>query len=122
MALGLIQNNNKSHCQLEVIIASDQLSENNKDLLRMLNNEFNNNNIDIGSVDLLINVDSSCRDYNRVWRTSTRKGQLIFNMNIQTTDEPSNFPESNGLLPTCDKIMMDLIMRIRENTVGWTND
>ena len=47
---------------------------------------------------------------------------MIFDLNIQSLEEDTYFPESNGIVCTNDRIAMDLIMRIRENTEGWVNN
>lgn len=62
-----------------MVISSDQLN-NNMDLLKMLNNP--KNGIEMTGIDLLVNLDTSCKDYKRIWRTSTRKGQIVFDLNI----------------------------------------
>jgi len=90
------------------------------DLLEILKND--KNGLMQNNIDMLVNLDTSCKDYNRLWRTSCRKGQIVFDINIQTADDDFYFPESNGVVPTNDRIAMELVMRIRENTVGWIDD
>lgn len=73
---------------------------------------------EIGSVDLIIALDSGCIDYNRLCLTTSLRGYLAADLHTQILTEGKHSGEGGGIVPDVDRIERALLNTIEDAETG----
>jgi acetylornithine deacetylase/succinyl-diaminopimelate desuccinylase-like protein len=72
----------------------------------------------IGSPALVIALDSGCGDYERIWSTTSLRGMITCNLDVQVLEETTHSGIASGIVPSSMRIMRQLLDRIEDPLTG----
>jgi hypothetical protein len=63
-------------------------------------------------------LDSGTLDYKRFWLTNSLRGFLVINLKVKVLNESVHSGSGTGIVPTCFRIIRQLIERIERASTG----
>jgi acetylornithine deacetylase/succinyl-diaminopimelate desuccinylase-like protein len=72
----------------------------------------------IGQPDLVICLDAECADYDRLWMTTSLRGNIIGTLNIQMLTEGVHSGSGSGIAASCFDVLRQLLMRVSNPATG----
>jgi acetylornithine deacetylase/succinyl-diaminopimelate desuccinylase-like protein len=72
----------------------------------------------LGRVDLVVCLDSGCLDYERLWLTTSLRGNLIAELRVAVLREGVHSGNAGGLLPSVTMVLRRLLDRIEDPRDG----
>jgi len=112
-AINILQKQNLSHGRCVIIIEASEESGSN-DLyyyMELLKDR-------IGEVSLIICLDSCCANYDQMWITTSLRGLIMGELSVRTLTEGIHSGVSSGVVPSCFRILNQLISRIEDIKTG----
>ena len=73
---------------------------------------------DLGTVDLVICLDSGALDYERLWITTSLRGNLIATVKVEVLTSGVHSGEAGGVIPSSFRILRQLLQRIEDAETG----
>jgi len=74
----------------------------------------------IGTPDLMVCMDSGCKDYNALWMTTSLRGVCILDLTVECLDESVHSGSGSGIAPDSFTIMRILLDRLQDAKTGKT--
>ncbi|MCP3920776.1 MAG: M20/M25/M40 family metallo-hydrolase [bacterium] len=72
----------------------------------------------IGEPDLVICLDSGCGDYDRMWLTTSLRGNLTATLKVDTLREGVHSGDASGVVPSSFRILRVLLDRLEDANTG----
>ena len=72
----------------------------------------------LGSPDLVVCLDSGCLSYDRLWLTTSLRGNLVATVSVQVLDEGVHSGSAGGVVPTSFRLLRVLLDRIEDPRTG----
>jgi len=72
----------------------------------------------IGTVDLVVCLDSGCGNYDQLWLTTSLRGMVIGNLTVRVLTEGVHSGAASGIVPSSFRIARNLLNRIEDETTG----
>jgi acetylornithine deacetylase/succinyl-diaminopimelate desuccinylase-like protein len=72
----------------------------------------------IGTPSLVICLDSGCLSYDRLWLTSSLRGNLIVSVRVDVLTEGVHSGMAGGVVPSSFRILRSILSRIEDETTG----
>ena len=72
----------------------------------------------VGTPDLICCLDSGCDNYNRIWLTTSLRGNIAFTLSAQTMVDGMHSGVASGIAPSSFRIMRQLLSRLEDDTTG----
>jgi acetylornithine deacetylase/succinyl-diaminopimelate desuccinylase-like protein len=72
----------------------------------------------IGRPSLVICLDSSCLSYDRLWLTTSLRGNLVASVRVQVLTEGVHSGAAGGIVPSSFRILRRIMSRIEDETTG----
>ena len=72
----------------------------------------------IGTPSLVICLDSGCGNYDQLWCTTSLRGIVAGNLEVQVLDEGVHSGDASGIVPSSFRILRQLLDRIDDSTTG----
>ena len=72
----------------------------------------------IGRPDLVVCLDSGCLTYDRLWRTSSLRGNVVVTVRVDVLTEGVHSGLAGGLVPSSFRILRRLLSRIEDERTG----
>ncbi|MBD89112.1 MAG: peptidase M20 [Deltaproteobacteria bacterium] len=72
----------------------------------------------IGTVDLVVCLDSGCGDYERLWLTTSLRGTVAGNLRVDILREGVHSGRASGIVPSSFRIARELIGRLEDSATG----
>jgi acetylornithine deacetylase/succinyl-diaminopimelate desuccinylase-like protein len=72
----------------------------------------------IGSPSLVICLDSGCLSYDRLWLTSSLRGNLVADIRVQVLTEGVHSGGAGGVVPSSFRILRRILSRIEDEVTG----
>ncbi len=72
----------------------------------------------IGTVDLVVCLDSGCGNYEQLWLTTSLRGMVIGNLTVRVLTEGVHSGAASGIVPSSFRIARGLISRIEDESSG----
>ena len=66
----------------------------------------------VGTPDLICCLDSGCDNYNRIWLTTSLRGNIAFTLSAQTMVDGMHSGVASGIAPSSFRIMRQLLSRL----------
>jgi acetylornithine deacetylase/succinyl-diaminopimelate desuccinylase-like protein len=72
----------------------------------------------IGKPDLVVCLDSGCGNYDQLWNTTSLRGLIGGELNVEILDEGVHSGDASGVVPSSFRILRQLLDRIEETNSG----
>jgi acetylornithine deacetylase/succinyl-diaminopimelate desuccinylase-like protein len=72
----------------------------------------------IGRPDLVVCLDSGCLTYDRLWRTSSLRGNVVATVRVDVLSEGVHSGLAGGLVPSSFRILRRLLSRVEDERTG----
>jgi acetylornithine deacetylase/succinyl-diaminopimelate desuccinylase-like protein len=72
----------------------------------------------IGEPSLVVCLDSGCGDYDRLWLTTSLRGNASGTLSIRVLDEGVHSGSASGIVPSSFRILRQLLARLEDETTG----
>jgi acetylornithine deacetylase/succinyl-diaminopimelate desuccinylase-like protein len=72
----------------------------------------------IGRPDLVVCLDSGCLSYDRLWLTSSLRGNLVQTVRVQVLTEGVHSGAAGGIVPTSFRVLRRLLDRVEDPATG----
>jgi acetylornithine deacetylase/succinyl-diaminopimelate desuccinylase-like protein len=72
----------------------------------------------LGSPDLVVCLDSGCLSYDRLWLTSSLRGNLVATVSVQVLTEGVHSGSAGGIVPTSFRLLRLLLDRLEDPRTG----
>lgn len=72
----------------------------------------------IGTVDLVVCLDSGCGNYEQLWLTTSLRGMVIGNLTVRVLSEGVHSGAASGIVPSSFRIARALLSRIEDPVTG----
>lgn len=72
----------------------------------------------IGSPSLVVCLDAECGDYDRLWGTTSLRGNLTGTLSVEVLREGVHSGSASGIVPSSFRILRSLIERVEDSTTG----
>jgi acetylornithine deacetylase/succinyl-diaminopimelate desuccinylase-like protein len=72
----------------------------------------------LGDLDLVICLDSGALDYERLWVTTSLRGNLVVSVSVTVLEHGVHSGEAGGIVPSSFRILRELLDRIEDPTTG----
>ena len=72
----------------------------------------------IGSPSLVICLDSGCLSYDRVWLTSSLRGNLVASLRVDVLTEGVHSGAAGGVVPSSFRILRKILSRVEDEATG----
>ena len=72
----------------------------------------------LGGVDLVVCLDAGCQDYERLWLTTSLRGNLLAELRIEVLREGVHSGNAGGLIPSVTMVLRRLLDRIEDPRDG----
>lgn len=69
-------------------------------------------------LDLLIALDSGAGDYNRLWLTSSMRGNVKFDLRVKVLNEGVHSGDASGIVPSAFGVIRTLLNRLEDSATG----
>ena len=109
-SIKLIQLQNAKHGRIVVTIESGEESG-SPDLVYYLKKLKDR----IGNPDLMICMDSGCKDYNALWLTTSLRGVFLFELEVECLKESVHSGTGSGIAPDSFTVMRQLLDRLDDS-------
>jgi acetylornithine deacetylase/succinyl-diaminopimelate desuccinylase-like protein len=73
---------------------------------------------ELGDVDLVLCLDSGALDYDRLWVTTSLRGNLVVTVRVDVLDHGVHSGEASGVVPSSFRILRQLLDRIEDPVTG----
>jgi acetylornithine deacetylase/succinyl-diaminopimelate desuccinylase-like protein len=73
---------------------------------------------ELGIPKLVFCLDSGTLDYDRFWLTNSLRGYLVISLKVKVLNESVHSGSGTGIVPTCFRIIRQLIERIERSSTG----
>ena len=74
----------------------------------------------LGDVDLVVCLDSGALDFDRLWITSSLRGNLVITVRVEVLTQGVHSGEASGVVPSSFRILRQLLDRIEDPETGET--
>ena len=72
----------------------------------------------LGDVGLIVALDAYCGDYERLWATTSVRGQVAGTLTVKTLEEPVHSGDASGAVPSAFRILRILLSRLEDEESG----
>ena len=72
----------------------------------------------VGTVDLVICLDSGALDYRRLWVTTSLRGNVVFTLTVHVLTHGVHSGEAGGVVPSSFRILRQLLDRLEDPVTG----
>jgi acetylornithine deacetylase/succinyl-diaminopimelate desuccinylase-like protein len=72
----------------------------------------------LGDVGLIVALDAYCGDYERLWATTSVRGQVAGTLTIKTLEEPVHSGDASGAVPSTFRLLRMLLSRLEDEKTG----
>lgn len=72
----------------------------------------------LGDPDLVVCLDSGCLSYDRLWLTSSLRGNLVGTVSVQVLTEGVHSGSAGGIVPTSFRLLRRLLDRLEDSRTG----
>jgi acetylornithine deacetylase/succinyl-diaminopimelate desuccinylase-like protein len=72
----------------------------------------------LGAVDLVVCLDSGALDYERLWVTTSLRGNLVVTVTVSVLTQGVHSGEASGVVPSSFRILRQLLDRIEDSETG----
>lgn len=72
----------------------------------------------IGRPDLVLCLDSGCLSYDRLWLTTSLRGNLVVSVTVQVLTEGVHSGSAGGIVPTSFRLLRQLLDRLEDPATG----
>jgi acetylornithine deacetylase/succinyl-diaminopimelate desuccinylase-like protein len=72
----------------------------------------------IGHPDLVVCLDSGCLSYDRLWLTTSLRGNLVLNVSVHVLTEGVHSGGAGGIVPTSFRLLRQLLDRLEDPVTG----
>ncbi|HEY3941363.1 MAG TPA: M20/M25/M40 family metallo-hydrolase [Acidimicrobiales bacterium] len=72
----------------------------------------------LGQPDLVVCLDSGCLTYDRLWRTTSLRGNLVATLRVDVLDEGVHSGLAGGVVPSSFRLLRRLLSRIEDERTG----
>lgn len=72
----------------------------------------------IGRPDLVVCLDSGCLGYDRLWRTTSLRGNLVLTVRVDVLTEGVHSGSAGGIVPTSSRVLRVLLDRLEDPATG----
>ncbi|MFL6203719.1 MAG: M20/M25/M40 family metallo-hydrolase [Acidimicrobiales bacterium] len=72
----------------------------------------------IGTPSLIVCLDSGCLDYDRLWLTTSLRGLLAGQLDVEVTSEGVHSGDASGVIPSTFRIARMIISRVEDEDTG----
>ena len=72
----------------------------------------------IGVPSLVICLDSGCGDYDALWATTSLRGSIVGNLNVEVLGEGVHSGDASGIVPSSFRVLRILLDRLEDATTG----
>jgi acetylornithine deacetylase/succinyl-diaminopimelate desuccinylase-like protein len=72
----------------------------------------------LGTVDLVVGLDSGCGDYERLWMTTSLRGLAAGTLRVEVLTEGVHSGHASGIVPSSFRIARTLIERLEDGATG----
>ncbi len=72
----------------------------------------------IGTPGLVVCLDSGCGNYDQLWTTSSLRGSIVGNLNVEILTEGVHSGDASGIVPSSFRIMRMLLDRLEDASNG----
>lgn len=72
----------------------------------------------IGRPDLVVCLDSGCLTYDRIWRTSSLRGNLVATVRVDVLEEGVHSGLAGGVVPSSFRVLRQLLSRVEDERTG----
>ena len=72
----------------------------------------------IGTPSLVVCLDSGCGDYERLWLTTSLRGNAAGTLSIRVLDEGVHSGSASGIVPSCFRVFRQLLTRLEDEDTG----
>lgn len=72
----------------------------------------------LGDPDLVVCLDSGCLTYDRLWLTSSLRGNLVGTVSVQVLTEGVHSGSAGGIVPTSFRLLRRLLDRLEDSRTG----
>lgn len=107
----LIQNQGKKHGRIIATVEGGEESG-SPDLVYYLKKLQDR----IGNVDLMVCLDSGCKDYNALWMTTSLRGVAVVDVEVECLKESVHSGSGSGICPDSFSVVRELLDRIDDKT------
>src|SRR5881392_3139749 len=112
-ALRLLQEQKAPHARCVVLIEACEESGSN-DLPAYIEHLAGR----IGKPSLVICLDSGCGNYEQLWMTTSLRGSIVGNLNVEVLTEGVHSGDASGIVPDSFRIIRLLLDRLEDATTG----
>ncbi len=75
----------------------------------------------IGTVDLVIGLDSGCGNYEQLWMTTSLRGIAAGTLSVEVLNEGVHSGDASGVVPSSFRIARQLLDRLEDSRTGRTS-
>jgi len=72
----------------------------------------------LGTPSLVVCLDAECGNYDQLWCTTSLRGNLTGNLQVEVLTEGVHSGTAGGIVPSCFRILRQLLSRIEDETNG----
>ena len=72
----------------------------------------------IGKPDLVVCLDSGCGDYERLWSTTSLRGMVAGELEVEILEEGVHSGDASGVVPDSFRLLRSLLSRLEDETSG----
>ena len=72
----------------------------------------------IGHPDLVLCLDSGCLSYDRLWLTTSLRGNLVLTVSVEVLAEGVHSGSAGGIVPTSFRLLRQLLDRLEDSATG----
>ena len=72
----------------------------------------------IGSPSLVVCLDSGCGNYDQLWMTTSLRGLVSGNLNVEILNEGVHSGDASGIVPSSFRILRSLLSRVEDENTG----
>lgn len=112
-AIKSVQTQGKSHPRSVILIEGSEESG-SPDLIQYIDLLKDR----IGTPDMLVCLDSGCIDYETLWITTSLRGVIVIDLEIETMQEAVHSGAGGGMAPDSFMILRNLMERIEDSNTG----
>lgn len=109
-SIKLIQKQNVKHGRIVILIESGEESG-SPDLVQYIINLKDR----LGKPDLMICMDSGCKDYSSLWMTTSLRGQVGFEIEVECLKESVHSGSGSGVAPDSFTVLRSLLDRLEDS-------
>jgi acetylornithine deacetylase/succinyl-diaminopimelate desuccinylase-like protein len=108
-----LKDHNQPHGRIVVLIECSEESG-SRDLPHYINTYADR----LGTPDLVICLDSGCGNYEQLWSTTSLRGQMVLNLQVEVLREGVHSGLASGIVPNPFMILRQLLDRLEDTSTG----